>query len=84
MVAHLTGDPTRTAKSLFLELRQRDPTRHPMGQLRTFQRRVATWRAQAILEFSDEWLAADVPLGKTLPGALHLHLDPSAPETVAG
>lgn len=80
----MASAPERTAKSLFQELHRRDPERHPPGQLRTFQRRVAAWRARAILEFTDEWLAADAPVGKTLPGALQLHHDPATPETVAG
>jgi hypothetical protein len=54
IAALLASTPDHTAKSLFMELRQRDPVRHPLGQLRTFQRRVAAWRAQAILEFTDE------------------------------
>ncbi len=71
----LAADPERTAKSLFYEIQARNPLRHPTGQLRTFQRRVAGWRAQAILEFNDGWLEDDAPLGAQGRGTLHLRLD---------
>jgi len=69
--------PERTAKSIFLELQQRDPARHPAGQLRTLQRRVKELRAKAILEFTDGWLTADTPLGAAAPAPLRLRLDPA-------
>lgn len=41
----LTSDPALQAKTLFTILRERDPDRYAPGQLRSFQRHVATWRA---------------------------------------
>jgi hypothetical protein len=74
----LTTTPERTAKSMFLELQQHYPERHPAGQLRTLQRRISERRAKALLEFNDGWLAQDAPLGQTVPGTLRLRLESAA------
>lgn len=42
---HLTRDPALQAKTLFTLLCERYPDRYSPGQLRTFQRHVALWRA---------------------------------------
>lgn len=71
--------PERTAKSIFQELQQRDPARHPAGQLRTLQRRIKELRAKAILAFSDGWLAEDTPLGVAAPAPALPHA-PTTPD----
>jgi hypothetical protein len=70
----LARAPERTAKSIFQELQQRYPGRHPAGQLRTLQRRIREQRATALLEFSDGWLAEDTPLGAAPPASATLRL----------
>jgi hypothetical protein len=57
--AWLTADPTRTGKGAFQELQRRYPGRYTHGQLRTLQRRVAEWRARAVVTFDDSWLAEE-------------------------
>src|SRR5262245_4070515 len=42
---HLKRDPALQAKTLFSLLLERHPERYTEGQLRTFQRHVASWRA---------------------------------------
>lgn len=71
----LAVEPERTAKSIFLEVQRRDPARHPDGQLRTLQRRIGEWRAQAILAFDDGWLDEDTALGQRGPEPLQLRID---------
>jgi hypothetical protein len=71
----LASAPERTAKSIFLELQQRYPDRHPNGQLRTRHRRISAQRATAILECTDGWLAEDTPVGQAVPGTLRLRVD---------
>jgi hypothetical protein len=71
----LADAPERTAKSIFQELQQRYPGRHPAGQLRTLQRRIKEQRAKAILEFIDGWLAEDMPLEPAVATTLRLRLD---------
>jgi len=78
----LAVEPERTAKSIFLELQERDPARHPDGQLRTLQRRIGEWRAQAILAFDDGWLDEDTALERRGPGTLRLHSDNSVATAV--
>jgi hypothetical protein len=68
----LAAQPERTAKSLFQELQARYPGRFPDVQLRTLQRRVRAWRAQAILAFDDQWLHEEVLSGHSLPHPLKL------------
>ena len=75
VLALLAAGPERTATSLFYEMQARTPALHPRGQLRTFQRRIAAWRAQAILECNDAWLEKDALLIPTGRGTLHLRLD---------
>ncbi|PDV96486.1 integrase catalytic domain-containing protein [Candidatus Chloroploca asiatica] len=55
----LEANPELSAKQLFRELQADHPGRFPDVQLRTLQRRVAEWRAKAILTFHDQWLAED-------------------------
>lgn len=55
----LATQPELTAKQVFEELQTNYPGRFPDVQLRTLQRRVAEWRAKAILTFQDQWLAED-------------------------
>ncbi|HSH83094.1 MAG TPA: hypothetical protein VLA19_31560 [Herpetosiphonaceae bacterium] len=66
----LTATPERTTKSVFAELQQRYPGQFPDSQLRTLQRRVKAWRAQAILTFDDQWLQEEVLLTLALPRPL--------------
>jgi len=68
--AELERAPERTAKSLFADLQQRYPGQYPDGQLRTLQRRVKTWRAQAIVEFDRRWLGDDLLDAHDLPRPL--------------
>jgi hypothetical protein len=58
--------PDRTAKSLLQELQAKYPGEYPDKALRTLQRRVSEWRAQAVIEFDDSWLAED-PLAPKRP-----------------
>lgn len=55
----LEANPEVSAKQLFRELQAEHPDRFPDAQLRTLQRRVAEWRAKALLTFQDQWLAED-------------------------
>ncbi len=55
----LEANPELSAQQLFRELQAEHPGRFPDTQLRTMQRRVAEWRAKAILTFQDQWLAED-------------------------
>ena len=66
----LANEPERTAQSLFTQLQAAHPGRFPDGQLRTLQRRVKNWRAQAILSFEDGWLQEELQAGAILPGPL--------------
>jgi len=70
----LAANPERTAKSLFLELQQRYPGQFSDAQLRTLQRRVQAWRAQAILAFDVQWLQDEVLIGQVIaPGLRAIH-----------
>ncbi len=68
--AWLAAAPERTAKSLFVALQQRYPGRFPDVQLRTLQRRVQVWRADALLTFDEQWLQEDVLVPAILPSPL--------------
>jgi len=68
----LTAQPERTGQSIFLELQQRYPGQFSDGQLRTLQRRVAEWRAKAILAFDDQWLQDEVLGNQALPRPLRV------------
>ncbi|NQT61841.1 MAG: transposase family protein [Candidatus Marinimicrobia bacterium] len=48
--------PERTAKSIFEDLQSKYPGKFKDGQLRTVQRHVKAWRAEAILTFDYKWL----------------------------
>ena len=76
----LEANPTRTAKSIFVELQQRYPDRYPDVQLRTLQRRIAKWRATVITTFDDQWLEEEVLANAKLPRPLRAV---SAPDTAA-
>jgi hypothetical protein len=76
----LEANPARTAKSIFVELQQRDPDRYPDVQLRTLQRRIARWRATMITTFDDQWLLEEVLANANLPRPLRAV---SAPDTAA-
>jgi hypothetical protein len=67
----LEAAPERTAKAIFVELQQEHPGTYPDGQLRTLQRRVKAWRAQAILQFDHRWLEEELLPAQILPAALH-------------
>jgi hypothetical protein len=66
----LAETPERTAKSVLLELQQRYPGQYPDEQLRTLQRRVQAWRAEAILVFDEQWLKEEVLIEQILPRPL--------------
>ena len=68
--AWLIAHPGGTAKALFQELQRRYPGRFPDVQLRTLQRRVAEWRARAVLTFDDGWLAEERLGAQALPRPL--------------
>jgi len=70
VTAWLAASPERTAKSIFLALQQRYPGQFPDVQVRTLQRRVQVWRAEALLTFDDQWLHEDVLLPQVLPPPL--------------
>ncbi len=80
VATHLTLSPQLEAKTLFAWLCEQHPERYHLGQLRTFQRRVADWKAThtervavleqvhlpgAVLETDGTWLTE---LGVTLQG----------------
>lgn len=78
--AWLVATPERTAKSIFVELQQRHPEQFPDVQLRTLQRRVQVWRADALLTFDDQWLQEDVLVPSVLPAPLRARsLSPIGP-----
>jgi len=56
VVQWLEASPERTAKSVFDSLQAKYPGQFTLGQLRTLQRRVQTWRAGTILAFDDQYL----------------------------
>ena len=70
VAAWLAASPERTAKSVFKELQQRYPGQFPDVQLRTLQRRVQVWRADALLTFDDQWLQEDTLVPPVLPSPL--------------
>ncbi len=67
VTAWLAASPEVTAKALFLALQERYPGQFPDVQLRTPQRRVSVWRAEALLTFDDQWLHEDVLTAPSLP-----------------
>jgi hypothetical protein len=74
IIALLTEYPEMTVKSLLSRLQIRHPRQFPATQLRTLQRRVQEWRAQAILQFDDGWLNEEIMAGQTLPRPLYAHV----------
>lgn len=84
VAAWLAAAPERTAKSIFAELQRRYPGQFPDVQLRTLQRRVQVWRADALLAFDDQWLQEDTLLPQVLPSPLQaLSLSRSVGPTAA-
>ena len=57
--AALEQNPEQTAKSILQDIQKRYPGEYTDGQLRTLQRRVKAWRAQAIIAFDDSWIQSD-------------------------
>lgn len=55
----LEQNPERTAKSILRDLQELHPGHFKDGHLRTLQRRVQSWRAQAIITFNDDWIHED-------------------------
>jgi len=87
VAAWLAAQPERTAKSIFVALQQRDPGQFPAVQLRTLQRRVQAWRADALLTFDDQWLHEDVLTPQLLPPPLQAVPHPASaksPRATAG
>jgi len=70
VAACLAASPERTAKAIFVALQQRYPGQFPDVQLRTLQRRVQVWRADALLTFDDQWLHEDALVPQVLPSSL--------------
>jgi hypothetical protein len=66
----LEAAPERTAKAIFQQLQQQYPSQYTDGQLRTLQRRVKQWRAQAILQFDQRWLEDELLPAQVLPADL--------------
>lgn len=52
----LEKNPERTATSILLQLQKKYLGEYTDGQLRTLQRRVQTWRKNAIIIYDDQWL----------------------------
>lgn len=73
----LEENPEWTAKSIFQEIQKRYPGHYKDGQLRTLQRRVKAWRAEALIAFDDSWIQsdklADLDLPKPLRGEIKSH-----------
>jgi len=57
--ASLEQNPEQTPKTILHDIQQRYPGEYTDGQLRTLQRRVKSWRAQALITFDDEWVHSD-------------------------
>jgi hypothetical protein len=74
----LEANPARTAKSIFIELQQREPDRYPDVQLRTLQRRISKWRASVITTFDDQWLQEEVLADAKLPRSLRVVTAPAS------
>lgn len=66
----LEENPEWTAKSIFQEIQKRYPGQYKDGQLRTLQRRVKAWRAEALIAFDDSWIQSDKLADLDLPKPL--------------
>jgi len=55
----LEQNPERTAKSILQDLQRHYGQKYTDGQLRTLQRRVQAWRANAVITFEKEWIDSD-------------------------
>jgi len=62
--------PERTARSVLEELQVQHPGLYSQSQLRTLQRRVKEWRAQALLRFDDRWLSEDIAVEQRMHPSL--------------
>ena len=67
VVAWLTAEPERTAKSAFDELQRTYPGTFASGQLRTLQHHVQLWRKRTIVPFDDRWLPEEPGAAPRLP-----------------
>jgi Integrase core domain len=66
----LEAVPERTAKELFAEVQRAYPGHYTDGQLRTLQRRVKHWRAEALLQFDQRWIEEELLPTQVLPAGL--------------
>jgi hypothetical protein len=81
----LEAAPERTAEAIFQEIQQAYPGQYTDGQLRTLQRQVKAWRAQAILQFDHRCLDEEPLATQALPAALHAQtIYPCKPAASAG
>jgi hypothetical protein len=71
----LAKRPELTAKLILDQLQKQHPGEYPDKQLRTLQRRVKEWRASALIQFDDAWLAEEELAGKTLPKPLRASVE---------
>ncbi len=62
--------PERTARSVLEELQVQHPGLYSHSQLRTLQRRVKEWRAQALLRLDDQWLSEDIAVEQRMHPSL--------------
>jgi hypothetical protein len=69
VVAWLTADPERTAKSAFDEIQRKYPSTYPSCQLRTLQRHVQEWRKRTIVPFDDHWLPEEPRADRPSPAS---------------
>lgn len=67
----LEDNPERSAISILLELQEKYPGNYSNGQLRTLQRRVQTWRENAIITFDDKWLKENTEINTIEIGKLN-------------
>lgn len=76
----LEQNPERTGKSILQELQNRYPGQYKDGQIRTLQRRVQSWRSQALITFNDEWIHDEQITG--LPNHLRGETSAYSPEEI--
>jgi hypothetical protein len=79
----LEDAPESTAKGIFLELQQQYPGQYTASQLRTLQRRVKDWCAQAILQFDQRWLDEELLPPQVLPADLQARTTAMSPSAAA-
>jgi hypothetical protein len=71
----LAERPELTAKLILDQLQKQHPGEYPDKQLRTLQRRVKEWRASALIQFDDAWLAEEELAGMALPNPLRASVE---------